>query len=165
MRRIFSCVVMAVLLLIGFISHSCRKDNEIILDKKVIFTILDDHHGWGSDSDTTMFSSGLINFDKTDYSSIDSIFFVISNLKTLDYYGKDIQKTVSIELFDLSNNVSIEHSRITTDDVKISQFKITQNLITHLPSSPINIGIRVINADKNNCYWELHAASLILKRL
>lgn len=160
---IIGTAILAIILL-----SSCEKESIIYnssLDKKITFTILDDHYGYGSGFDTTLYSSSVINFNKSDYLIIDSILFMISDLKTkstLD--GSDIAKTISVELFDLTNNICIHNSKIITDDVNASGFKSSENLIDSFPDSPINLGIRVINNDINYCSWELHAASLVLVR-
>jgi hypothetical protein len=162
---ILHLIRLSLLLLTILFSISCSKDiDNISLDKRIFLTILDDHYGWASGYDTTICSSSIINFNKNDYTSIDSIFFVISDLITMSPLdGSNITKTVSIELFDLTNQVSIANSKIETDDVKESQFKSSGNLIDFLPEKPINLGIRIIN-DADSCVWELHGASLILVR-
>jgi hypothetical protein len=152
------------------ISGSCSKDKEndpvnVILDKKILLPILDDHYGFGSGFDTTIYSSSVIRFNKSDYSSIDSMFFVISDLKTTSPVdGSDVSASVSVELFDLTNSVSISNSKIITDDIKSSQYKSSVNILNSLPGGEINLGIRIINNDRKTCSWELHAASIILIR-
>jgi len=171
LKKKFSIIgIIGSVILLNLISSSCEKEKETIVyngsqDKKINFTILNDHYGYGSGFDTTIYSSSLINFNKSDYLIIDSIFFVISDLKTTSIMdGSDINKTISVELFNLTNNVIIQNSKIITDDVNASESKSSENLINYLPDSPINLGIRIINNDVNNCSWELHAASLILVR-
>jgi hypothetical protein len=143
---------------------SCEKETEIILDKRITLVILDDHYGYGSGYDTTIYASALINFNKNDYLIVDSIFFVISSLGTRGHNGIDIDKTITVELFDLTNNASIENSKIVTDDIKSSEYKSSGNIVDFLPNTFINLGIRIINDDINSCSWYLHAASLILVR-
>lgn len=164
--------IFGLLLFSNLILSSCKKETikEITiyngaLDKKITLIILDDHYGVGSGYDTTVYSSSIINFNKNDYQIIDSIFFMISDLKTSSTFdGSDIVKTITIELFDLTNNVGIGNSKLITDDVNAAEFKSSGNLINYLPETPINLGIRIINDDRSNCSWQLHAASLVLVR-
>ena len=101
-----------ILALLGVISlplSSCEEMDAIQLDKKIILTILDDHYGYGSGFETTIYSSSLIGFDKNDYINIESISFVVSDLqtqKTTD--GSDIIASISVELFDLTNDPFIK---------------------------------------------------------
>nr|WP_321485569.1 hypothetical protein [uncultured Draconibacterium sp.] len=143
---------------------SCNEEN-YTLDKSISFSILDDHYGYGSGNDTTLYSSSLIDFNINDYILVDSVLFTISDLTTKSITdGSDISATVSVELFDLTNNTVIQNSKIVSDDIKASRCKLSSNLLSSFPDESINIGIRIINNDKTNCSWELHAASLILKR-
>lgn len=166
--------ILGLVITINLTSTSCKKDNDTIIeketiiysesDKKIILPILNDHYGSGSGFDTTIYASPLINFNKNDYSNIDSIFFAISSLKTKSIIdGNDMIKTISVELIDLTHNTSIGNSIIITDDVLPSITKLSDNIISKLPNTDINIGVRIINDDPN-CAWELHAASLIIIR-
>ena len=173
LKKSFFLIAALVLILLNVLMISCKKEiikeKETIiyrdsLDKKIILPILDDHYGYGSGMDTTLYVSSLLNFNKNDYAEIDSIFFVISSFKTTSLNGQDINKALSISLIDLTNNIVINGSTITTDDVPAAVFKSSQNILDSMPGTTINLGIRVINDNHNLYSWELHAASLILVR-
>lgn len=169
----FSLGLFGLLLLLSSISVSCKKEiiteKETIiyngsLDKKIILPILDDHYGSSYSMDTTIFSSSVINFNKNDYILIDSIFFMISDLKTRDFNGDNVTDSISVELYNLTNSISIANSEIITDDINVNQIKSSANIKNFLPLIPINLGIRIINKNPNNCSWQIHAASLVLVR-
>jgi hypothetical protein len=173
-KSIFTIETLGLILLLNLMTISCKKETIIehetiiykdSLDKKIILPILDDHYGANSGMDTTLYVSSLINFNKNDYADIDSIFFVVSSFKTISALtGIDVNKALSIELFDLTHNVAILGSSIVTDDINQAELKSSINIINALPTTPINLGIRIINDNTSLYTWELHAASIIMVR-
>lgn len=145
------------------LTSSCKKDDDIMLDKKITLDLYNSHYPYEINNDTLLLNS-IINFCKNDYSKIDSIFFIINGLQTKSTYdGMDIHDSISIELYNLTDNVSINNSRIISDDITYNTYKSTNNLINYLPDYPINLGLRIVY-DKEHCYWVLDIASLVLVR-
>jgi hypothetical protein len=78
----------------------------------------------------------LIKFNKLNYYNVDSITFVPS------MYTSDPTNTVTVELFNVSDNVPIANTQISSN-VNDWIFKESQNIYQHLPEKEITLGIRL----------------------
>jgi hypothetical protein len=81
-------------------------------------------------------AGGLIKFNKKNYPNVDSI-ILVSN----PYVG-DATNTSNIELYNMTDNVAINKSKLTTNSLyETSSFIQTGNLYDQLPDYDITIGM------------------------
>jgi hypothetical protein len=83
------------------------------------------------------------DFDKTDYSNVTSILFVPSIVSF------EASNTVTVELYNMTDNVSISNSQI--DHSGTFAFKYSENIFEYLPDYPITLGIRMKNSQVSSC--------------
>jgi len=76
------------------------------------------------------------NFDISNYTSADSITFS-SYLQTTDPNVSD-----TLDLYDLTNNMVINNSTLTSDSTSLDWKTTTLNFLNYLPHTPIKLGIR-----------------------
>jgi hypothetical protein len=154
-------------LLIGILFYSCEKEeSKTILDKKIIIPLITGSLGtFTGGSNIINYSTSLINFNKQDYSEIDSISFIISDLSVINSFSLvTLVDTLQIELYDLTNKIIIENSGIETNYISPGNFLASSNIYNSLPDSGINIAIRITNKYYTSYYYSLKSADLILVR-
>lgn len=94
--------------------------------------------------------SGILLFNKNNYTKIDSAVFIAYDIKTATGCcgSPDIAKKVKIELYDLTNNQPILNSAIESDDITAGTYVRSNNFINYLPNGYVNLGTRMI-LDRN----------------
>ncbi|KAA9325416.1 hypothetical protein [Adhaeribacter soli] len=154
------------ILMIGLMSCNKEDDNEVTpLDKKIVFDLYSNNPGYSSGADTTIYSTNVLMLDKKDYANITSAKLVLSNLSTQSYMdGSDINAKIIVDLVDLTHNQPIPGSAIQTDNIPASAVVSSVDFLNNIPSTPFNLGIRIINPDPTKVSWRLYAASLVLQR-
>ncbi len=145
-RKFIMIYVVLSILIIG-----CKKEylTENHLDKQIRFDL-----GWvnSSSSDTVVWSltnsptTGLHQFNINYYEQIDSVVFVVYDIKTMIDFNPyaDTIKTVRIELFDVTNQNPIKDSEIVSDDIKVGTCVSSKNIAKDFPNETIDLGIRII---------------------
>jgi len=83
------------------------------------------------------------DFDKTDYSNVTSILFVPSMVSFQS------SNTVTVELYNITDNIAISNSQINHDENYA--FRYSENIFDQLPDYPITLGIRMINSQESGC--------------
>jgi hypothetical protein len=83
------------------------------------------------------------DFDKTDYANVNSILFVPSIV------SYDISNTVTVELYNMTDNSPIANSQVEHNETYA--FKYSENIFDDLPDYPITLGIRMKNSEVNGC--------------
>ena len=163
-------------LLVFFVSCvfliSCEKEGpqgptgkDGVTDKQIRFDL-----GWsfanGYESDTVIYAissgMGISQFNFNYYPDIDSVIFILYNIKTMTRSASDISASVKIDLYDLTNKEPIPNSEIISDDISIGSFVQSKNLVNSFPNQTIDLGVRVI-FDFNN-FAETGAGYLFLYR-
>ena len=156
-----------VFLTIGILLYSCEKEeSKSTPDKKIIIPLITGSlPNYASEGNIVDYSTSLINFNKKDYSDIDSISFIISDLSVINsFFIVTLVDTLKIELYDLSNKVIIENSELQANYISPGNFLASSNIYNSLPDSGINIGIRITNKYYTSYYYTLKSADLILVR-
>ena len=119
--------------------------------------------GTGGIPSNDIYDGNIIEFNKINYSNIDSIKLAISNVFTGDpNTGLQAEKNISIELFDLTNDESINDSKIITDDIPSGQTQFSINIMDNIPNETINLGVYINEED--NCYFTIGTIDLIIWR-
>jgi hypothetical protein len=150
-------------LVISFVSClfmiSCEKEGpqgptgkDGVTDKQIRFDL-----GWSFgnsyESDTVIYAissgMGISQFNFNNYPDIDSVVFILYNIKTMTRNVEDISASVKIDLYDLTNKEPIPNSEIISDDIPMGSFVQSKNLVNSFPDQTIDLGIRVI-FDVNN---------------
>lgn len=94
--------------------------------------------------------SGILLFNKDNYTDIDSAVFIVYDIKTATGCcgAADIAMKVKIELYDLTNNQPILNSAVESDNIPVGTYVRSNNFINYLPNDYINLGTRM-TFDKN----------------
>ena len=121
--------------------------NDGVADKQIRFNL-----GWAFcnsyTGDTAIHTIrngvGISQFNLNNYPEIDSVVFILYDISTKTRSSKDINASVKIDLYDLTNKASIPDSEIISDDISVGSFISSKNLVNSFPDQTIDIGIRVI---------------------
>lgn len=151
--KLFISILFCILLL----NNSCKKDNDVQLDKQVRLE-------FGNFSQSFYISTGdtswqlikysdciLINFNKTNYAEIKSIIFSAS------IFSNDTSNYCNVELYDLTNNISIQNSQIKSNQ-KLNNgyatFIESSDILNSLPDETIDLALRIKSSelDKNSTF-------------
>jgi hypothetical protein len=110
-------------------------------------------------NDSTLFvNSFIIDFNKNDYSDVDSIKFVL-----VDFNNKS-GKPISVSLYNTTDAKVINNSALTILGLPRGN-RISGNIINEFPDKPINIGIQMIMSPKmSNVDFNCTAMYLYLYR-
>jgi hypothetical protein len=124
------------------------------LDKLIVLPIL---AGIGNSSTTPKLGGDLIKFNKNNYPGVDSITFVCNS------YVTSSGTTATIQLYNLTDNLPINNSTITTGQLYPPSFLETGNLYNSLPNSTVRIGIS-LKSSKSGVDVESYLCFLYLYR-
>ena len=118
---------------------------------------------WGTDSFEWQIGDSytyLTRFNKTAYTNVDSIIFVVP--MTSDW-GNDVTTDTSyVAFYDVTNSTPIVGSQLNTVS-GLYQLLETENIYNNLPSSEITLSIRIRRSDSSGiCY--VRTPQLILYR-
>lgn len=139
--------------LLVLVFSSCQKsESDVELDKEVRlplnlitnFGLTVDGYIWVDtiwSNPYEKYWKNLIGFDKLNYSKLTSI--VIS----VPMYSAVSDKKCYVDLFNLTDSVSIEGSLIETNSAKMIIVN-SQNLLNSLPNKPIDLALRIKSSEK-----------------
>ncbi len=100
----------------------------------------------------------LIKFSKRNYTNVDSIIFVANP------YVADITNTAILDLYNITDNVPISNSRITTNSLSSDRvFLQTGNVYNAIPDKEITLGIS-LKSGNNGMFAASGSCYLILYR-
>jgi len=132
----------------------CNGQNTMT-DKQIFLSI---NFSANSTSTTPVIGGELIKFSKNNYPGVDSIIFVANP------YVSDVANTSNVELYNLTDNVPINNSKITTGNLYgYRSFLQTQNVFNQLPDKEITLGIR-FSSGNAGMFAAVGSAYLILYR-
>ncbi len=127
-----------------FLITSCKKE---IIEKKVVITadkvtripLSQGYFAAIYDNDTAqLFSSTIVDFNKSDYEEVDSVKFVIVECSIFN----DNNKPSQISLYDLTNSKIIQNSTIIFESPSYYANGYSKNIKDNLPDQPISLGIK-----------------------
>jgi hypothetical protein len=157
MRKIF-----IILANISLIFLSCEKEEKATdknQNEKITRLLL--YSNTLSDNvrkDSIIFTNSfIIDFNKDDYSNLDSIKFVVVDFKNTT------NKYINVNLYNNTDSSIIEDSEVTIPPyVHINSNYFTNDILNKFPNKPINIGIQVTYV--NSTYINAKAMYLYLYR-
>lgn len=124
----------------GFLEPSEVQETEFVcngsprLDEQIRFRM---SYGGNTRSTTPVTGGSLINFRKDAFAEIDSIVF------TSDPYVASSVNTSFVELYDLTNDMPIANSLLSTNKTFVNrEFLYSANLFDVIPDEEITLGVR-----------------------
>ncbi|HEY9116091.1 MAG TPA: hypothetical protein VIN10_15445 [Bacteroidales bacterium] len=133
-----------IILAITFVSFTgCKKDEPIEFNNEVMITLLNSGMGT-SDTVTWVYPVSEPYFDISNYSNVKSAVLLVSNIRTSEIdSNNDVTGEGTWELYDLTNNKTIENSSVTSDDIPEGTYKSSSNFLNNIPGGKIKLGIRI----------------------
>jgi len=134
-------IQISIILAITFLSFtSCKKESTIDFNNEVMISLT---QGLGSSTtEPIIHTVDLPYFDITNYSNIESVVLSVSDIKTYNDEG-DVVGVGTFELYDLTNEKTIESSIVESDDIDENTFKLSSNFKENIPQGKIKLGIKI----------------------
>lgn len=98
----------------------------------------------------SVFAADIPFFDIRDYLKVDSVVFVVEDIRTSDYTFNDITGEGTFELYDMTNDQIIANSTISSDDTPENSFVASSNLISTIPQEQIKLGVQLTSGGSFN---------------
>lgn len=118
---------------VDHITNLCSGQNSMS-DKQIFLSI---NFSANSTSTVPIIGGQLLKFSKKNYPGVDSIILVANP------YVDDVTNTSNVELYNITDNLPINNSKITTSNLfSATTFLQTGNVFGQLPDKEITLGIR-----------------------